>query len=140
MDFGAPAELASFFGGRARRLACPAVSELRGDLMALDLGELPFVARRVFAVTHAPAGTVRGGHAHRSGQQLLVCLQGRIEVRIRAAGETQRVVLTPGAAGLLIGPGVWCSQTYLEDGAVLLALASDPYDPGSYVDEPPDAE
>jgi hypothetical protein len=137
MDFGPPADLASYFGGRARLVACPALNEPRGSLLPLELRDLPFAPARVFAVTDVPVGTERGGHAHRSGLQLLVCLQGRVEVLMRWSGDTQRLILTPGAPSLMIGPGVWSSQTYLEAGAVLLALASEPYDPASYVDEPP---
>ena len=76
MDFGAQADLPSFFDGRARLVACPIVTEPRGALLPLHLAELPFVPRRVFAITDVPVGTERGGHAHRSGMQLLVCLQG----------------------------------------------------------------
>jgi hypothetical protein len=140
MDFGPTADAASFFDGRARLVACPVVMEPRGSLLPLHLAELPFVPRRVFAITDVPVGTERGGHAHRSGMQLLVCLQGRVEVLMRVADETLSLVLTPGASGLLLGPGVWCRQTYLEVGTVLLALASEPFDPGSYVEPAPGPE
>jgi quercetin dioxygenase-like cupin family protein len=92
----------------------------------------------VFAVTSAPVGAERGGHAHRSGMQLLVCLQGRIEATLRAGEAEARLVLAPGSGGLLFGPGVWRRQTYLEAGAVLVVFASDPYDPASYLDHPTD--
>ena len=53
---------------------------------------------------------------------------------MRVADGEERLMLSPGAPGLLVGPGVWCQQTYLAEGSVLLVFASEPYDPSSYVD------
>lgn len=136
MDRQAACGARELLGGRARLLPAPVVAEARGDLLPLAFADLPFTPCRVFAVTDAPAGAVRGGHAHRTATQALVCLGGRIEVLLRAAGESERLVLAPGAGALVIDPGVWSSQTYLTAGAVLLALASEPYDPAAYEDEP----
>ncbi len=125
-----------FFGGRARQVACPTIVDPRGRLSPFDFADLPFVPARVFAVTDAPIGAVRGGHAHRSGQQLLVCLQGRIDVELRAPGQAEWLVLEPGAPALLIGPGIWSAQTYVTESSVLLSLSSEPFDPTSYLDHP----
>lgn len=138
MQGSSSAESTAFFGGRARLLACPCVTDSRGSLLPFEFADLPFTPRRVFAVTGAPAGTARGGHAHRKGEQFLVSLHGRIEALIRVGPDEASVLLSPGGPGLLFGPGVWCRQTYLDDGAVLLAFASEPYDPTSY-DPAPDS-
>jgi hypothetical protein len=96
----------AWFGGRARTVACPTNSDPRGSLTPFDLDALPFAPRRVFSITGAPVGTRRGGHAHRSGAQLLVCLQGRIGLWLRTGDEEARAVLEPGGDGVLFGPGV----------------------------------
>lgn len=107
-------------------------TDSRGLLHAFDFSELPFAPARVFTVSGAPAGTARGGHGHRRGEQLLACIQGRIHVLMRHAGEEATVQLVPDGGMLLVGPQVWCRQTYLDEGAVLLVLASEPYSPDSY--------
>lgn len=132
MQSSTDAQSTAFFGGRARLVACACVSDARGSLLPFEFAELPFAPRRVFAVTGAPPGAVRGGHAHRKGEQFLVSLHGRIEALMRVGDDDASVLLTPGGPGLLFGPGVWCRQTYLDEGAVLLAFASQPYDPASY--------
>ncbi|MDQ1381594.1 MAG: hypothetical protein QOJ71_2313, partial [Actinomycetota bacterium] len=48
--------------------------EERGSLLAIDFDALPFTVRRVFMITDVPPGTKRGGHRHRSGAQVLVCI------------------------------------------------------------------
>src|SRR3546814_3738939 len=93
----------------------------------------PVTPRRAFTVHGVPAGTSRGGHAHARGQQLLVCLSGEVIVELRFRGEIEQVRLARPNNALLVDAGVWARQTYLDD-AVLLVLASEPYDADSYQD------
>jgi len=121
------------FNGRAKLVSCPHNADDRGILCAFNFDQLPFVPRRVFSVSQVPIGVVRGGHAHRSGEQLLGCLQGCIDVLMRFQGEEITVTLQSGPIGLLVGAGVWCEQKYITAGSVLLVLSSEPYDPASYI-------
>lgn len=105
----------------------------RGELVPLDFGLLPFAPRRAFLVQDVPPGQARGGHAHAHGQQLLVCVAGRVEVELRHGTEApEHVALHAGTDALLVGTGVWARQVY-GAGAVLLVLASSAYDPDAYV-------
>lgn len=108
----------------------------RGALLPLDFDALPFLVRRVFTVSGVPPGTRRGGHGHLRGIQLLVCVQGRIELRARAGVKTSKLMLSPDGSGALLSAGVWCEQCYLAPDSVLLVLASESYDPGSYFVDP----
>lgn len=126
----------SYLGGLARLLRFADFCDQRGKLLPLDFKMLPFVPQRVFYVSRVPAGTVRGMHAHHRGSQLLFCVLGRIELLMRVGDEEATVCLTDDSSGLLIGPGVWAQQTYQTENAVLMVLASEPYDPTSYIAEP----
>lgn len=130
----AATEQGVWFAGGARLVAVTRHEDARGALVPVELDSLPFVPRRLFAVADVPAGTVRGGHAHRDGEQLLVCLQGRIDLHLRRNDEAVHVALPAGGPGLLVGPLIWCEQTYVDEGSVLLVLCSRPYDPDSYID------
>lgn len=119
--------------GRAQLIPLRRHEDERGWLLPFDFAHLPFEPRRVFAVTNVPQGGIRGGHAHSDGQQLLVCLQGRVGIRMRHGNDTVTLVLEPAASGLLVTADVWCQQTYATAETVLLVFASHPYDPTSYV-------
>ena len=106
--------------------------EKRGRLVELDFDALPFTVRRVFMITDVPPGTKRGGHRHRSGAQVLVCISGRIDVELRRGTARTTVTLTPDAGGLYIPAGMWAAQRYLEVGSALVVFASDPFDPANY--------
>ncbi len=108
----------------------------RGSLLPLDWSSLPFEPRRIFTVSGAPAGTVRGGHGHRTCDQLLAAVVGEIEVQLVHGGQRRAIILTPESPALLVRAGIWFSQTYLSEGAVLLVLASERYDPDTMFDVP----
>lgn len=110
------------------------MSEPRGDLTAVDFDTLPFQPVRAFSVSNCPAGTSRGAHAHREGQQLLVCTRGEVEVELRR-GTRRHVRCLAGGPALLVPARVWARQRYLTADSTLLVLASRPYDPASYLAE-----
>lgn len=124
----------AFFDGRAQLVPFVRHADARGVLTPLDFGTLPFVVRRAFIVTQVPTGATRGGHAHRTAQQLLVCLRGRIDILMRAQQQEVLLTLGPETPGLLVDAGVWCRQTYVDPDSTLLVFASEAYDPGSYID------
>ena len=107
----------------------------RGVLVPIEFPDLPFEPRRAFTVSGVPAGTARGGHAHRSGRQFLVCPTGRVRVRLRDRTGVETVVLDRPDQGLLIEPGVWSEQVYELDETVLLVFVSKPYDGASDLDD-----
>jgi dTDP-4-dehydrorhamnose 3,5-epimerase-like enzyme len=111
----------------------PQHTDERGTLTAIDFSSLPFVPCRAFSITDVPSGTVRGGHAHRRASQLLICLSGRVSVELRRGETRTRFDLDDPGFGLLILPGTWASQTYLQPRTTLLVFASEPYDPDDYI-------
>lgn len=126
-------EAERYLGGRATLWRFPVFRDQRGCLCPHPFHHMPFMPQRSFVVSQVPAGTVRGGHAHRTARQLLFCVAGRIDVLMRAGGEEAGVVLADGACGLLLEAGVWAQQTYAAEHSVLLVYASEPFDPGGYV-------
>lgn len=130
-------EVRSYWNGSARLLQLSDHADQRGNLLALDFPDLPFEPRRSFVVHGAPRGTVRGGHAHKHGSQLLICLSGAVVVEMRFDGDVQRVELSTRTRALLLGAGVWAQQHYSGPNAILLVMASHPYDADSYLPESP---
>lgn len=123
------------FEGRVRFAQLREVDEPRGKLIEIDYAALPFAPCRSFIVGDVPDGSIRGGHAHKKCEQLLICLQGRIEVEALFRRRRAEITLNDKAVSLYIGAGVWTRQTYFEN-AKLLVLASLPYDLASYIDDP----
>lgn len=112
----------------------PQFRDIRGSLAAAEFGkQLPFVAKRFFVVHDVPSRDVRGEHAHRTLDQFLVCLRGELSLVVDDARRRQEVRLSGPHLGVHIPPMVWGIQYRFSPDAVLLVLASEPYDPGEYV-------
>lgn len=113
----------------------PEFADLRGRLSSGDLpGEgVPFAPRRWFMVYDVPSEHVRGEHAHRVCEQFLICVSGKVMVAVDDGENRAEVLLDAPTVGIYIPAGVWGSQFRYDSDAVLLVLASLPYDPDDYI-------
>ena len=120
--------------GGVRVIELPQVRDLRG---LLSFGEvethLPFAPKRVFCISQVPSIEVRGAHAHRTLEQLLVCLSGRCSVVVDDGRSRAEVVLDSPGRALYLPPLVWGIQYKYSADAVLMVLASEKYNPDDYI-------
>lgn len=112
----------------------PVIAEARGSLSYGQYDDhLAFLPRRYFVVFDVPEGQARGGHAHRSAHQFLVCVKGSCLASIDDGRNRDEILLDGPAFGLSIPPRVWSTQRRFSRDAVLLVLSSDVYDPDEYI-------
>jgi dTDP-4-dehydrorhamnose 3,5-epimerase-like enzyme len=91
------------------------------------------VPRRYFAVVDVPSKEVRGEHAHRELEQLLVCLRGSMALVADDGTRRQEILLDSPEIAVYVPPMVWCVQYKYSADALLLVLASDVYQPHDYI-------
>ena len=110
------------------------VRDPRGDLCVAEVGpDLPFAVRRSFVVYNVPSAELRGAHAHRRCAQFLMAVKGSLRVLADDGVRRAEFNLDRPNLGLLLPPMVWGVQYRYSPDAVLLVLASDPYDPADYI-------
>lgn len=111
------------------------VVDLRGSLAAAEMPDaaIPFTPRRWFMVYDVPSREIRGEHAHHVCEQFLICVSGRVTVAVDDGRNRGEVVLDRPTMGIYVPPMVWASEYRYEDDAVLLVLASHPYDSDDYI-------
>lgn len=97
--------------------------------------DVPFAIKRVYYLTRVPENTTRGFHAHKELRQVLVCLNGKVKIRVSTPYDRKEVVLQDPAVGLYIGPMVWREMCDFSPGSVLLVLASEHYNENDYIRE-----
>jgi len=125
----------TLFGGKVTELPTTIECDPRGLLTAIQFADYNFHAVRAFVVT-APRGMSRGGHAHRSGRQLMMQLSGEIHIEFRYRSEVERLSLTASNRAVLVEAPVWSLQTYEGENPSLLVFCDTEYDPESYVLDP----
>ncbi len=131
-------------------LTFPEHRDTRGTLVVADsLGEptLPFLVQRAFWITDVPTHSQRGGHAHRTCHEAVVCAKGRVEITLKGISikhnsennisnsdiwEHTFVLDNPHTA-LHIPPMVWCRLKNFSADCVLLCFASENYDAHGYI-------
>lgn len=129
----APAAAPELVGG-CRLLPVSTASDMRGSLAAVELArDLPFVPARFFAVYGVPSRDVRGEHAHRSCEQVLIALAGAVTCLVDDGERRAEVRLDSPDVALHMPAMVWGSQFHYTPDAVLGVFASEPYDPADYV-------
>lgn len=119
--------------GLGRLVDLTLARDLRGSLSAVEFGGIPFVPQRFFSVFAVPSSDVRGQHAHRRCEQLLVCLAGSVTCLVDD-GKRRATYLLDGPSQALYMPAMtWGSQLNYSPDAVLGVFASLPYDPDDYI-------
>ena len=133
-DQRAPDDAVELRVQRAQILRSPAIRDLRGSLTFREIDKgLPFTPRRVFMVFGVPSKDIRGEHAHRRLEQLLICVAGSVSVVLDDGNARQEISLDSPEIGLHIGPMVWGIQYKYSSDACLLVLASHEYDSSDYI-------
>jgi hypothetical protein len=106
----------------------------RGSLTVLER-EVPFPIRRVFVIHGVPGDVRRGGHRHKRTRQALVCIGGSCVVDCQTPTSHSTHRLDRADQCLIIEPEDFHWMHSFSSGAVLVVLASEPFDRADYIHE-----
>lgn len=105
-----------------------------GHLAVVELGDpVPFVVRRIYWLYGTPEAATRGLHAHRTLEQVIVPVQGSVQIVLDDVHSQSTYSLSLGSPPLYVGPGTWRVLDDFSADCVLLVLASDFYDASDYI-------
>lgn len=106
----------------------------RGNLVVIE-GEIdiPFMIKRVFYIYGSDHDVVRGQHANRRTEFILINVSGKSKVRITNGEEECIVELNKPRMGIYIPPMLWKDMYDFSEDSVLLVLASEHYDAEEYI-------
>ena len=106
----------------------------RGQLVSLEeYNDIPFEIKRVYYMYDTREEVVRGKHAHKTLEQILICIHGSCKVRLDNGTEKKDVYLERPYEGLYIANDMWREMYDFSEDAVLLVFASDVYDESDYI-------
>ncbi len=119
---------------RCRIIDLPKIADPRGNLtVAEQMKNVPFGIARVYWTYDVPAGERRGGHAHRTCEEIIIAVSGSFDVEVFNGQEHATYRLNHPYQGLYVGTGIWRTLEDFSSGAVCLVLASELFDEDEYV-------
>jgi len=95
--------------------------------------DIPFAVKRVYYLYDVPGGESRGGHAHKTLEQVIIAASGSFDVTLDDQKNKKTVQLNRPYFGLHVYPGMWRDMSNFSSGAICLVLASEPYNENDYI-------
>ena len=106
----------------------------RGKLVVIESGQaIPFEIKRVFYIYDSDDTVVRGQHANRESEFVLINVAGKSKVRITDGEEEIIVELDRPMIGVYIPKMIWKDMYDFSEDSILLVLASTHYDGAEYI-------
>lgn len=106
----------------------------RGKLVVIEGAQaIPFEIKRVFYIYDSDSTVIRGQHANRESEFVLINVAGKSKVRITDGEEEIIVELNKPMMGVYIPKMIWKDMYDFSEDSVLLVLASTHYDGSEYI-------
>ncbi|MDY3817164.1 MAG: FdtA/QdtA family cupin domain-containing protein [Candidatus Limiplasma sp.] len=116
-------------------LEFPQHGDDRGHLVVVEgQKDIPFDIKRVFYIYGSDPDVVRGCHANRKSEFVLINVAGQSKVRARdGLGNEAVFSINRPHTGLYLPKMIWKDMYDFSPDSVLLVLSSEAYDPGEYI-------
>ena len=118
---------------------CPIIEfkelgDARGKMVVVESGQsIPFDIQRVFYIYDTDHKVIRGQHANRESDFVIINVAGKSKVRITDSREEMVVMLDRPMIGVYIPKMLWKDMYDFSRDSVLLVLASTHYDGSEYI-------
>lgn len=107
----------------------------RGNLVVVEGGgfDIPFDIKRVFYIYGSDTEVIRGRHANKKTEFVMINVSGKSKVKIDNGFEQEVIELNRPRMGLYLPAMVWKDMYDFSEDSVLLVLASEHYDAQEYI-------
>ena len=106
----------------------------RGKLVVVEGAmDIPFEIKRVFYIYGSDSSVIRGQHANRDSEFVLINVSGSSKVRVDTGFEEEIIELNRPRMGLYLPTMVWKDMYDFSEDSVLLVLANTHYDGNEYI-------
>jgi len=99
----------------------------------IEFDIIPFVPQRFFWLTNTTTTETRGGHAHRTCEQMIICISGSVTCCIESIkGAIDHCALKAGEA-IYLPLFHWLELSNFSDTCTIGVFASEPYNENDYI-------
>ena len=112
----------------------PKIEDPRGNLSFIE-GEsaIPFKIQRAYWIYDVPGGQLRGGHAFKQQNELIVALSGSFDVVVDDGVTEKFFSLNRSYYALYLPAGLWRKMLNFSTNSLAMVLSSTRYDETDYI-------
>ena len=115
-------------------ISLPKMLDDRGNLSFFEnKRQIPFEIKRVYWIYDVPGGEIRGGHAYKTLQEMIVALSGSFDVILNDGKEERKFSLNRSYYGLYIPKMIWRQLENFSTNSLALIAADQPYSEDEYI-------
>lgn len=117
-----------------RIIELPKIHDPRGNLSFIEEeNHVPFQIKRVYWIYDVPGGQVRGGHAFKEQNELIVAISGSLDVYVDDGKDNKLISLNRSYYGLYIPSGIWRQMQNFSTNSLAMILSSTEYTERDYI-------
>ena len=117
-----------------RIIQLPKILDRRGNLTFIEGdNHIPFEIKRTYWIYDVPGGEIRGGHAFKEQDELIVALSGSFDIVLDDGFEKKTYQLNRSYYGLYVPKGIWRQMENFSTNSLSMILASTAFNKEDYV-------
>ena len=116
-------------------ISLPKILDERGNLSFIESNNhIPFNIKRTFWIYDVPGGEIRGGHAYKNQEEIIIALSGSLDVIItQPDGTAIKHCLNRSYYGLYLPPNTWRHLENFSTNSLSLHITNCEFDPEDYI-------
>ncbi len=119
---------------KAKIINLPKIEDPRGNLSFIEEeNHIPFKIERTYWIYDVPGGQMRGGHAFKEQQELIVALSGSFDVVVDDGKTKQNFSLNRSYYGLYLPAGLWRQMQNFATNSLALVMSSTHFNEMDYI-------
>lgn len=106
----------------------------RGKLVVIEGGmDVPFEIKRVFYIYDSDRDIIRGQHANRESEFVLINVSGQSKVKVFDGKDSEEYALDRPMTGIYIPSMIWKDMYNFSEDSVLLVISNEHYKEDEYI-------
>ena len=110
------------------------LGDKRGHLVVVEGNkDIPFDIKRIFYIYDSDMNVVRGKHANRLSEFVLINISGKCDIFVDDGKNQETIVLDKPYQGIYLNKMVWKNMFNFSEDAILLVLSNEYYNNEEYI-------
>ena len=110
------------------------IGDSRGKMVVIEgYKNIPFDIKRLFYVFGADEKSIRGCHANKKSEFVIICVSGKAKIMISNGIDQKTIALDKPNKAVYLHKMTWKEMFDFSSDAVLLCISNEYYDPCEYI-------